>query len=140
MVKFVKLLLIFSWMTIISISSNISFPEKDINYVKSFYDYIFDKDVHTLLFGILAYLIINFLIEYKLNFLKIFFIVVTIGLLYGISDEWHQSFVPGRGVSIWDLLFDVIGSICGFLVYRIWHTIKKKRGWDARRIHIRSIL
>ena len=31
---------------------------------------------------------------------------------YGITDEYHQFFVPGRNVSIWDVLADGVG---GFL-------------------------
>ncbi|MCX9075079.1 MAG: VanZ family protein [Candidatus Methanoperedens sp.] len=34
---------------------------------------------------------------------------VIIGTIYGISDEFHQSFVPGRTASAWDLLADAIG-------------------------------
>jgi len=34
---------------------------------------------------------------------------VFLGGLYGISDEWHQSFVPGREVSAEDWLADFIG-------------------------------
>jgi len=30
--------------------------------------------------------------------------------VYGISDEWHQSFVPGRTASIWDWLADSLGA------------------------------
>ncbi len=36
--------------------------------------------------------------------------VVLFCMLYGISDEWHQSFVPGRTPSIWDLVADTIGA------------------------------
>ena len=36
--------------------------------------------------------------------------VVLFCLLYGISDEWHQAFVPGRTPSIWDLAADTIGA------------------------------
>ena len=35
-------------------------------------------------------------------------------IVWGISDEFHQSFVPGRDASAWDLLADVIGF--GFAV------------------------
>ena len=34
---------------------------------------------------------------------------MIIGTLYGVSDEFHQSFVPGRTASIWDLAADSIG-------------------------------
>jgi VanZ family protein len=30
--------------------------------------------------------------------------------LYGISDEYHQSFIPGRFVSGWDVAADVFGA------------------------------
>ena len=33
--------------------------------------------------------------------------------LYGISDEWHQSFVIGRNTSAWDWLADTIGGFLG---------------------------
>ncbi len=33
--------------------------------------------------------------------------------LYGLSDEWHQSFVPGRDASGADVLMDVVGSLLG---------------------------
>ena len=34
---------------------------------------------------------------------------LMIGMCYGVSDEWHQSFIPGRVASIWDALFDAVG-------------------------------
>jgi VanZ family protein len=37
-------------------------------------------------------------------------------ILWGLSDEFHQSFVPGRDASGWDLLADAVGfSIATFL-------------------------
>lgn len=30
--------------------------------------------------------------------------------VYGLSDEWHQSFVPGRSSSGWDWLADSLGA------------------------------
>jgi VanZ family protein len=37
-------------------------------------------------------------------------LVVLFCLLYGISDEFHQSFIPGREPSAGDLLADTAGS------------------------------
>jgi VanZ family protein len=34
---------------------------------------------------------------------------ILIGTGYALSDEWHQSFVPGRDASLWDALFDSLG-------------------------------
>jgi VanZ family protein len=33
----------------------------------------------------------------------------SISLLYAISDEWHQSFVEGRGASVFDVGMDALG-------------------------------
>jgi len=39
-------------------------------------------------------------------------------ILYGISDEIHQSFVPGRSSSVSDvLLFDNLGAVAALSIY-----------------------
>lgn len=43
---------------------------------------------------------------------------VVVGLSYAISDEIHQSFVPGRTPSIWDIATDGIGVMLGILAWR----------------------
>jgi VanZ family protein len=40
--------------------------------------------------------------------------LVAAGALYGASDEWHQSFVPGREVSVVDWSADVAGVAAGY--------------------------
>lgn len=42
---------------------------------------------------------------------------IAITLLYGISDEIHQFFVPGRSFSIFDMLMDGIGGMIGVKLY-----------------------
>lgn len=39
--------------------------------------------------------------------------VIGIASAYGISDELHQSFVPGRDCNVWDWLADTLGAIIG---------------------------
>ncbi len=42
--------------------------------------------------------------------------VVVLCVLYGLSDEYHQSFVPGRMPDIKDLRNDAIGAAIAMLV------------------------
>lgn len=35
---------------------------------------------------------------------------IALSTLYGVSDEWHQSFVPGRQPSAADLAVDLVGA------------------------------
>jgi len=46
-------------------------------------------------------------------------ITVLFCSLYGITDEWHQSFVPGRDASIYDWLADTAGAfLLASLLYK----------------------
>jgi VanZ family protein len=37
--------------------------------------------------------------------------------LYASSDEFHQSFVPGRGPAFSDVLIDTAGGLTGIILY-----------------------
>lgn len=47
------------------------------------------------------------------------FIVVFICILYGITDEYHQSFIPGRTPDLLDIRNDTIGALLAMVVVRI---------------------
>jgi len=54
---------------------------------------------------------------------------IGISLVYGISDEFHQSFVPGRSPELRDILFDFIGIILGYIfLLVVHHLLFKFRG------------
>ncbi len=53
--------------------------------------------------------------------------------LYAATDEVHQYFVPGRSCSVFDVLLDTVGAVCGILVaYLIFERIKSKRMKNMR--------
>lgn len=37
---------------------------------------------------------------------------------YGITDELHQTLVPGRDASAWDVVKDAVGALIGVWLYR----------------------
>jgi VanZ family protein len=41
-------------------------------------------------------------------------------LVFALSDEWHQTFVPSRTASFGDVMIDVIGGICG-IFWMYWY-------------------
>jgi VanZ family protein len=44
-------------------------------------------------------------------------LALGLGAAYGASDEWHQSFVPGRDASVWDVAKDVAGCCVALAVH-----------------------
>jgi len=57
--------------------------------------------------------------------------MVLFCLSYGVFDEWHQSFVPGRIASGADVAADVGGGflvVIGNLGWRRWRKMKGDRG------------
>lgn len=45
-------------------------------------------------------------------------IILMLGMIYALSDEFHQSFVPGRTSEIGDILADWIGITISAIIYR----------------------
>ncbi|MBM3249463.1 MAG: VanZ family protein [Candidatus Omnitrophica bacterium] len=43
-------------------------------------------------------------------------LTVAFGIIYGIIDELHQSFVPNRSASFADILIDSLGALTGSLL------------------------
>lgn len=39
--------------------------------------------------------------------------------LYGISDEWHQSFVPGRSADVLDWVADTVGATLALVLIQL---------------------
>jgi VanZ family protein len=60
----------------------------------------------------------------RVSWRAIFFAIV-ISALYGVSDEYHQRFVPGRSFDALDMLADLIGSIVGASAIGAWSIIRR---------------
>jgi VanZ family protein len=48
-------------------------------------------------------------------------------IVYALSDEYHQSFVPARTGSIYDSLIDITGGLIGLLLLALWRKISSRK-------------
>lgn len=78
------------------------------------WDYFIKKAGHMIGYGLLALSYFRLLKHNQ----KLYWLAWLMALLYAASDEFHQSFVPGRGASVLDvLIFDNIGALIGLWLY-----------------------
>ncbi len=76
------------------------------------WDLLLKKGAHFTAYAILAWLAYRVCEGRKRPFLLAFFIAV----LYAVSDEYHQTFVPGRNGNGWDVLIDSAGAFVGLII------------------------
>lgn len=85
-----------------------------------------------------AYLVLGVLLHWALAatlrwpFAATAWAAVILAGLYGLSDEWHQSFVPGRTATWQDFAVDVAGAALAQLVLRAWTREDRNQVGDER--------
>lgn len=52
---------------------------------------------------------------------------------FGASDEWHQSFVPGRSTELGDWIADTAGAALAILLHRCWPAYRALLETEIRR-------
>jgi len=80
-----------------------------------------DKLLHLIgffFYGISTQLFINTICINQKKSSRIFYVLI-IGIIYGLTDELHQSFVPGRTSDIYDFLVDLIGIILSLCLFNL---------------------
>ena len=106
--KAVKFILpVIVWASVIFTFS--SFPTVSTS---NFYlwDFLLKKSAHVIEYGILATRIYRALVNYEVKKDKAILVAIFLAFLYGVTDEFHQSFVPGRGPKFTDTLIDAFGG------------------------------
>ena len=81
-----------------------------------------DKIIHFfeyLPFGLLVFR--GFFRTAHISRLRSLLITIFVVILYSLSDETHQLFVPGRQFDLLDAFFDVCGATAGSLLY-LWRS------------------
>ena len=71
-----------------------------------------DKLFHALVYGVLGFLLLGSRTPAPDGFTELQIrSSILIASLYGISDEFHQYFVPGRCTDVWDWVADTLGAL-----------------------------
>ena len=87
-------------------------------------DFSIKKISHALGYGLLAVAYLHGLGG------KHYWLTWLMAVLFSATDEFHQSFVPGRNPSLWDVfLFDNLGALAGLWVGHL--LLKRKQKGDA---------
>jgi len=69
-----------------------------------------DKLMHGSAYAILGLLAWTAFKHHLSHVILLAFASIAFASLYGVSDEFHQSFVPGRDADVWDWLADTLGA------------------------------
>ena len=106
-------LFVLLYASLIFLLSSISSPPVPISFRFS------DKILHFFEYSFLSILLCRafFYSWPALSAKKLIAMAAVAALLYGLSDEIHQSFVPGRYCDMYDLLFDGLGGMAGALFW-----------------------
>jgi VanZ family protein len=97
-----------AYMSIIFLLSSIPYPRQPLPMVP--YLPVIE---HIIEYAILGFLLSVALKKRNERLEKTLFLAILIATLYGITDEVHQFFVPGRTASIYDVISNSLGATIG---------------------------
>ena len=84
--------------------------------IKNTAEKVIRKCAHFFEYAWLGALSCIFFLTYDWKWLKTAVLSLCICVSYAALDEWHQSFVPGRGPGVKDVIIDSFGVFCGILL------------------------
>lgn len=141
--KLIKWLFLMIWMLIIFIFSNQAhsgqathdiiehlLPSIKTNTLIDIINFFIRKSAHLTEYFILALLTMSLLKEYSQKEKTIILFSILYCFLYACTDEFHQSFVPGRTAAFKDVLIDTTGAIIAIALYTIYtkkYSMKKSK-------------
>jgi VanZ family protein len=80
-----------------------------------------DKFYHFLFYAVFGHLVARsfFFLEFSQRFHRHYLVfAIVFSVVYGLSDEMHQYYVPGRFCSLGDFVADGLGAVTGVFIYR----------------------
>jgi len=100
-----------------------SFPDSPIT--EDTFEFTLRNAAHFILYFVLGIFILNALYFYKIKWISLIGFSLLIAVLYALTDELHQYYVPGRAFQVNDLIIDTLGAMTGILIVAFLYS---KRG------------
>ena len=112
------------WMLFIYALSSVpggNFPKIEVPH--------FDKGGHFFEYSILGAFMLRGLMHSRpgTRMFKLSVLAVGLSILFGLSDEWHQSFTPGRSCDWGDAAWNAMAAIAGVWFFT---RLRRKRRCD----------
>jgi len=101
------------WMALIFTLSSI--PDLSSG-LQPMWDLVLRKSAHAGEYAILGWLAYRALVSSGVSRTRALWLAVLIGAAYAASDEFHQTFVPGRHGAVIDATLDSFGVLFGVLI------------------------
>lgn len=107
---------------IVSIYQNVTntqYEPERMEHIKEVLNFIVRKSAHFSEYALLAVAAAFHLYVRKRKGLVLYFLPVLTVFLYASTDEFHQTFVPGRTGLFRDVLIDTAGGATGSLIFTL---------------------
>jgi VanZ family protein len=88
----------------------------DVGGSESVWDLLVKKGGHFFGYGLLAWLFYRALRQYFAPSLTLRLVSAALAIAYGLTDEFHQTFVPDREGRLRDVAIDGVGALAAMLL------------------------
>lgn len=88
-----------------------------------------DKHFHFASYAVLTVLLVRALASARIRNVtgRVAIAAIVLATLYGVTDEIHQMFVPGRTAALDDLAADALGAVAAAGLLLAWAIIRRQR-------------
>jgi VanZ family protein len=132
MAAIIRWLLVICWMGAIFTLSSI--PSLQISFPPS-YDLVLRKLAHIAEYAVLTVLLWWALQMHMRSKVRVWLLAALAAALYGVSDEWHQSWIAGRHGSFRDMGIDVVGIAAGHVLVQHLPHQRMTATWQCPKCH-----
>ena len=128
--QIVNWILLSTWMVVIFMLSNevadsssersgviVEVISRSLSWSQDVLTFLTRKVAHIFIYFVLGILMFNVAMDFRISNKHAVMLSVVFVMLYAITDEFHQSFVPGRSAELRDVLIDTTAGAMGALIY-----------------------